>query len=297
MQSINKLGLKVAGITALVAASVFGLYSGGKSLVEQYRSDSPVAQGLTTPSPLAVAVDTDGDGLADHFEGLYGTDITKQDTDNDGEFDLQEITAGHDPVVAGTSDGTTLPTGSNVVNPQTHTQHYLASLPENASREEILNQTRLEAYINLNRGELLPVLPQGTIKTAPTTGKDAVSAYLNSIASTHNPRIHVITSEDIQKSFEQQLGQQPQAMDTIIAQLEENVRLLKEVATPTETITLHQKLVAASQALLDNAKKLRAIDNDFVGGLLASKNIDDLGTIFTEISTEIKALETKYALE
>ena len=41
--------------------------------------------------------DTDGDGLSDHYERLYGLDATSEDTDEDGFTDLIEISFGWDP--------------------------------------------------------------------------------------------------------------------------------------------------------------------------------------------------------
>ncbi len=44
-------------------------------------------------------IDTDGDGLSDQRETIYGTDPTKIDTDGDGFQDEQEIQRGYDPKV------------------------------------------------------------------------------------------------------------------------------------------------------------------------------------------------------
>ena len=41
--------------------------------------------------------DTDGDGLSDHYERLYGLDLTNTDTDEDGFSDFIEISFGWDP--------------------------------------------------------------------------------------------------------------------------------------------------------------------------------------------------------
>ncbi len=43
--------------------------------------------------------DTDGDGINDYFESVYGTDKDKADSDGDGLSDLEEIFSGTDPTV------------------------------------------------------------------------------------------------------------------------------------------------------------------------------------------------------
>jgi hypothetical protein len=86
-------------------------------------------------------------------------------------------------------------------------------------------------------------------------------------------------------------------LNTIVTQLEQNVKVLKTIPAPAETAALHAKLIAATQALHTNVVTVRDMDQDFVGGLIATQNIDDLGHVFQEISTSVKELETKYGLE
>lgn len=65
---------------------------------------------VTVGSPLPSTTDTDGDGLTDVEEALYGTDVAKTDTDGDGFIDGRAVTAdgkltgevalGYDPTAA-----------------------------------------------------------------------------------------------------------------------------------------------------------------------------------------------------
>ncbi len=48
--------------------------------------------------------DTDGDGICDYFESVYGTDKDKADSDGDGLSDLEEIFSGTDPAVQDADD-------------------------------------------------------------------------------------------------------------------------------------------------------------------------------------------------
>ncbi len=50
---------------------------------------------------LDMSVDTDGDGLLDFEEDLYGTDVDKVDTDGDGYSDAEEIENGYNPLGSG----------------------------------------------------------------------------------------------------------------------------------------------------------------------------------------------------
>ena len=48
-----------------------------------------------------IPTDSDGDGLTDDMESLYGTDVNSPDTDGDGFSDGDEINGGYDPLVPG----------------------------------------------------------------------------------------------------------------------------------------------------------------------------------------------------
>ena len=50
---------------------------------------------------IDVSLDTDGDGLTDTQEAIYGTDPNNPDTDGDGYLDGDEVKHGYDPTIAG----------------------------------------------------------------------------------------------------------------------------------------------------------------------------------------------------
>ncbi|MBI4022508.1 MAG: hypothetical protein HY372_04050 [Candidatus Andersenbacteria bacterium] len=293
MQEVNRLGVRVVGITAVVLAVLFGLYWGARMLLRREGEVSLPAEPVTLAERQQ---DTDNDGVADLYEtAYYNTDPTKPDTDGDGMNDLDEITAGRDPAVAGPKDESRPATGSAVVQQDTFTQRYLAGLPDDIARDQILDQARLEAFIAASRGPLLPELPEGTIKMTAAAGKEAVAAYLDAISAAHNKSLRVITSTDIEAAFRLQVqSSQPQTMRDLVIALTNNVGVLEAAAAPAEVVSLHTKLVAASRALRDNAAALRDIQQDFVGGLIAAKNIEELGGVFQEIAQEVQALEGKY---
>lgn len=297
MSSINTLGLKVVGITAIIVVIVFGAYAGVRQLIKK-----PAPAASPTPAISAeptIAPDADHDGLPDKFEPLYQTDPNKADTDNDGISDLQEITNGTNPLLVGPNDQIKPPTGQAAADSSTFTGKYLASLPDNISREEILKKERVEAFINLNKGELLPKIAPDQIVSTTTSGKTAIETYLNAISASQNKELAAVTNEDINNALQQQLtNNNSTALIDLAKKLEHNLELLKKVPTPTEVIELQTKYLAASQALLDNVKLLSTMfSGDFVGGLIAAKKIEELGTVFGDIATQIKALETKYGLK
>lgn len=102
----SKKFLRIAG--ALFAAL---LLVGGAYLVANLDSISGTPARLSLGSDpeetlvrAVAAKDTDGDGLRDWEESLYGTSPTNPDTDGDGTSDAEEIAANRNPLVAGPDD-------------------------------------------------------------------------------------------------------------------------------------------------------------------------------------------------
>lgn len=298
MNHLNRLGLKAVGLTTSVLVVIFGIYWGIRTVF--FSPDAPlqlVRQETATHQPLP---DADGDGLPDTYENMYQTDPQRGDTDGDGIYDRAEIAAGTDPTIPSPGDEVKPSTGESVqqvAGAKTFTQQYLATLPTDAAREDILDQTRLEAFVATNRAELLPSVSAGTVQTTTDAGATAIQTYLDTIGSSHNKQIHNVTNGMIEEAFKAQLQLNPEPLNTIVTQLEQNVKVLKTIPAPAEVADMHEKLIRATTALHANVMALRDINQDFVGGLIATKNIDELGTIFQEIATSVKELEAKYELQ
>jgi len=289
MQEAHRASIRVGFITILVIVILVGGYWGVRLFLDRNSSDE-AAQTLG-------GQDSDSDGIPDVFEETYRTDPNKSDSDNDGVDDLEELVLGRDPAIAGPNDESKPLTGSNVTNLNTLTGKYLATLPENASRADILDNERIAAFIAIQQDELLPTIDQSEIKTIPETSAATVQTYLEAISASHNPEIKAITNEAIANAVSQQLQLQPGALKDLIVQLEQNNRTLNSVTVPVDLVSLHTRLLGASRALLSNVQLLAAIDEDFIGGLLAAQNIDKLGTTWQEIATDVTALEAQYKLE
>src|SRR5690606_29956249 len=63
-----------------------------------------VSEGAESFDPTAFELDTDGDGLRDWEESLWGTDLNEPDTDRDGMGDGEEVESGRDPLIPGPND-------------------------------------------------------------------------------------------------------------------------------------------------------------------------------------------------
>lgn len=303
MPSTNRLGIKVALITLLVFIALYGGYRGVKKLV---LSDSKNASNEEAPLPSNTlepqdnfSIDSDNDELPDLVENVYHTDPSRPDTDSDGTLDGKEVSLGRDPLTPAPNDLIKdILTGDKVSQQDTYTAKYLATLPTDLPREDVLNKDKIAAFVEQEKGSILPEVSSASIKTTSETGGEAIESYLNSISSVHNPGIKAVSSTDIDTAFKAYYSSPTTstALKELRIALEQNIVALQKITPPQEALALHTKLLAASQALVDNVKLLERMPEDFIGGLIGAKKIEELGSVFQSISEEVIKLEEKYKL-
>ena len=286
MQAENTLGLRVVVITIVTMLVLLGIYSGIKWVFFTDRSQDEIQS-----ANELLAIDSDNDGVPDALESLFKTDASNPDTDGDGVTDGDELALKRNPAVAGPDDSL-----SDTVGPVT--EKYISQLPSSADPSMVLDPNRLAEYVNQAQDDLLPVLASGVVKITTEEGKEAIVAYLDAISPSHNTAITFVDVDDINTAFTAQRDtQNTQPMTDIVIALEKNYTAFVAISAPEEVSALHTKLISASQALLTNTQALQNIQDDFVGGLISAKNLEELTPVFAEISNEIRALETKYELE
>jgi len=87
------------------------ILSTGVIVYSNYKEQNPDEQGGIVEPQISIDsqvgdtnTDTDGDGLLDWEESLWGTDPLKYDTDGDGTNDGDEVSTNRDPLIAGPDD-------------------------------------------------------------------------------------------------------------------------------------------------------------------------------------------------
>jgi len=162
------ISLGIAVLIVLVAILIN--YSGEKS----YKAENNLSPVTSLSSALADAnnIDTDGDGLPDWQEVLYGTDPKKADTDGDGTNDGDEIKAGRDPLKANTA-----PTGqtpNDYIDPaiiakdkQTEDEYLKLNPTDKMARDLISNVLASQPESGSMTQDQIDYLVQNTISSMP----------------------------------------------------------------------------------------------------------------------------------
>lgn len=260
MNTINKIGIRTFFITTVSVLIIFGIFKVFSVGISTYKEAHP----KQAPSPIPAA---------STIQPLQSNEPVLTE-----ELSQAIDTAEH--TLAG------------------YTKKYVESLPKDITKEQVLDQKKIEEFVDTNRQPLLPELTVGTLKTTTTTGKAAIQKYLDSISPTQNKDIAIVTGDMITQALEkQQSSEELEAMVPIRASIEKNLGIFTNIKAPKEAQDLHTKLLRATTSLLNNITLLQNMRNDLVGGLMGQKNLADLNAVFTDIGNQILSLETKYDIK
>lgn len=145
----------VIALVIAILIVLFSIFIIQKNKVKQ--GEIIVKENLTNEEAWVDQTDTDGDGLLDWQETLYGTDKNKVDTDDDGTNDSQEVKDSRNPLKANTSKTNTFNDIVEVVLPEenkidtyiptTKTEAFSLNLLSDISASE-------DIYGNLTEGQI-----------------------------------------------------------------------------------------------------------------------------------------------
>lgn len=300
--------LKKASAAFLSGVLTLLVLAGGWSLLQRTR----LSQAVPSPSPRepafepsappdfelpSVRSDADRDGLPDDLEAAYRTDPANPDTDGDGYADGLEVANGYDPTKPSPGDKLAAAPGTPAPLPSL-TEQFLVKTGLPAEPESILKSDQLDEFIaEVNARYALPAIPAETLAVTEEQGAAALQRYLDAVSHEKNPKVTRVTIGDLRVAFRALTATgNTQQLNELIAELSANTEELKKAPTPREALALHQKYVAATTALRDNASRLLDFRTDTVGALAAAARIEDLRDVFTEVSGGLQALAKKYGI-
>lgn len=204
---------------------------------------------------------------------------------------LDSLDANTDPTFAGLYSEEKPVTGQDITEGDTFTKKYLATLPEDIAREDILEKERMDAFIQVYKGELLPEVNVKDELILQSATVDEKASYLETISPGQDSSVHVLTSNMVDQALADHLNAKPARMNALIEKINHNIDMLTNTPVPQDMLDLHTKNIAAHQSLLESTKLLENVNNDFVGALIGTHNIKELGPTFREIATEINQLK------
>lgn len=181
--------------------------------------------------------DTDGDGLKDWEETLYGTDTNNPDTDGDRTNDSIEIKEKRDPLVANTSLNNQEPNDKLTTEIITALKEGVADF-ETLSTTDRISRELLLQYINTKKAgtELTEAEKNSIIDKAfsylPEFNFKTYNKKDIRVSSVQNPESLRIYANDIAKIILDNLKTETESIEKIIAdtgEIEDEINLNKEI--------------------------------------------------------------------
>lgn len=178
----------ILGVLVLVAA--FLIVRVGSSFYRSAKTAALISQTVITPAPEEnfLTKDSDGDGLSDRDEIIYGTDPYNKDTDGDGYIDGEEVATGYDPLDPNSnSKAGNKSTGLSNITQRAANLTLASIIGDNGQidksliTDDILNGV---VYSTLQQAALsfyIPPISDSDIKVTDDNSPTTVKKYLNSI--------------------------------------------------------------------------------------------------------------------
>lgn len=307
-----------------VAASALFIIGGGYFVFFREKIDTPGVSIVKAPAQgaeasLFAAKDTDGDGLKDWEEVLWGTDLNKGDTDGDGTKDNDEILAKRDPAKASPGDemehqlSKIDAPGASIekTEPQTFTGQLARDFGEAYMRQKFGKKEVDGEYLsNILFSDLTNTLAQpnehlsAQRKNAYVETQDllvindtsplAVKSYINHVGDVLVSSSLQEEQNEIQLVLNAVKEERLEDFQKLLAYrdaYQTTAKRLKETSVPSHLLNTHQAMINSLWRLGLVAEEMSGFPEDPVGGLTAMNNymaeakrsVEPLKTIVAEI--------------
>jgi len=227
--------------------------------------------------------DTDGDGLADWKEALWGTDVNNPDSDGDGISDNDEINLGRNPKIAGPDDAfmeddlqkrnSFLP-NENETKTDTFSREFFASIVALQQSGQLNEDTIAELSDSfaeeLFKTTFAPKYSISDIKTSKSITLESLKKYGNDVGlisqkypSSENELaiVKYVLESDKQNDSDK--------LTPIILTYSQIEKDLFDIIVPEDVIVYHMDALNATTKIQKALSGMQNIGNDPIGGIIS----------------------------
>jgi hypothetical protein len=302
------------GSIIVVAAIIFVFFplkkgqKGTASLTKAPKTKEEIIQDLNR--------DSDGDGLKDWEEKIYGTDPNNPDTDGDGTSDGDEIKSSRNPLKKGPDDGISIPLppaedenktaaiANKLIN-QPITQIIAESISGARPLTDLSSNPNFQSYIEkIGEERLLDrVIPpdRSEFVISDDNSAEAVKKYFNRVAEIYIENFSSIDS-DISILYLAAQGNNPKAFRRLgdnEAAIGKAIEEIKKTPTPSKWLSFAKDDVWYLSKTLAAVKILKNSETDPVSSLLILRDrialLDEIRNFYIETKTKLKAAGITFA--
>ncbi|MEK7154319.1 MAG: thrombospondin type 3 repeat-containing protein [Patescibacteria group bacterium] len=287
--------LKIILGTLLIVAA-FLVIRVGSSFYKSAKTAALISQTIVTPAPEEnfLTKDSDGDGISDRDEIIYGLDAYNKDTDGDGYLDGEEVASGYDPSDP-FSNSKSGKTGISLVSPTANLTDRLLNLTIasiiNNSGELDPTQVNEKQYADIleavnNEGALSVYLPppsDSDMKIINDNSKEAVEKYIKSISFIVEGG--VFSSEGINEIATPN--------STYYLYYENTYYSLKVIEVPSSWKEIHRTTILTFAQLANSFKIMRNLEEDPMRASFALNQVQSSFLSLANILNSITQLAIK----
>ena len=242
--------------------------------------------------------DTDGDGVLDWEENLWGTDPNKKDTNGDGVGDKAEI----EKIKAenNTNEENAAPIDENNLTETDKFARELFATISTLNQSGQVDQETVDKITDALADRIKNNPPRKIykitdIKTSKETGKTAVTKYndaLNALYKKYPINGDVISIFNELTSDQDTTDQKVlNSLDPIIKQTSLFVDGMTKISTPVFVVNEHLALLNSLERILENLTDVKMIDKDIIIALAGisqyDQNSDDLENAVTNLTNKL----------
>jgi|AntRauTorckE6833_2_1112554.scaffolds.fasta_scaffold08687_2 hypothetical protein len=210
-------------------------------------------------------LDTDGDGLSDWEESLWGTDINNPDSDGDGTSDGDEVAQNRDPLTPGPDDSTGIPTTSTsseaAQSPDRTTDLKAQMLPralglaaarQNGEDISVEDIGRVAASLDINQMLDVEIFSESDLNTIPGDSRADMERYVEET-------VRILTIEsDQQRNPLSVLASELQDGGSEIIDLTPYITQMNTVMQQLQEVPVPSKYADDHVVVLNSAAKMKA---------------------------------------
>lgn len=262
------------------------------------KTEAPLASSLenTTISNIESDLDTDGDGLKDWQELLWGSDKNNKDTDKDGVNDSKEIEDGRDPAIAGPDDSLEKTRGISASSVTAFSKS-VTSDPDNisqtVSKDLFAKFMSLQMSDNLNSETQEKVVADVIANIDPGSIPPRYSLTDIKVVSQNEVTLRTYGNQVAEALFDLQKSITPQSTNKQgLASYSATIEGLKNLSVPNSLGLSHLQLLNNFNASYQMLILLAEYEKDPVKGLIALKSLqtnnENALELFKTIALEFK---------
>lgn len=247
--------------------------------ITTYLSDQNSSTQITVAEKTELeGEDSDGDGLSDWEEGLWGTDINQADTDGDGTKDGDEVAQNRDPLDGGPNDKLATSSLRSADEKNTTADIQSKVMPQafvlavaRDSGEEITNEDikRLASSLEADSALESTIYTESDLNIKNNASPEDLRAYVNQLSeiiASHisgdqrNP-LSVITVEmqdDNTKTID---------LSSYISRNQKAIEQLQEIMVPRKYATDHLNIVNSTAKTKTALEAMQYVETDPVKGI------------------------------